>query len=350
MQNGGVMWSSEEIDALPVHFIFCTERTGSSLLTAMLNMHPEVLVASEEPFALYFYRRYGKKIRWTEKEITIFTEQFARLFEKNFNLYFDSKEALKAELMHHAKALSYDRLIKLCYLHFYDSRCKEKGGIRVLIDKQMKYVFHQSFIEKTFPDAKIIVLTRDVIPNVKAKHRRRIDYLSHPLYLAHLWKNTYRRCLRFKSITLISFEDLIDQPEEVLATLNRALDVPYYEGQLEYSAGFNALLKAREDRLSKEFIAKLKDFHRGLLKEPLQGSETILNGKHERLILHKTYEIRQQLGYEAKVLPSAFGFTDHFRWFFYGMLATLGRTGLWKTYACIPLWIKLRIRRKKESA
>ena len=163
------MWSAEELDNIPVHFILCTERTGSSLLTSMLNMHPSFLVSSEEPFALYFQNRYKKIRTWNEKDIANYVEDFFKLFEKNVTLYFDYKDRFHESLLAHKKWLNYERLIKLTYLHFYDGDIKDKSCVRVILDKQMKYIFHKNEVLSLFPNAQFILLTRDVLSNIEAK-------------------------------------------------------------------------------------------------------------------------------------------------------------------------------------
>lgn len=344
------MWEAKQLDAMPVHFIFCTERTGSSLLTAMLNMHPALLVASEEPFALYFQAKYQAKTTWTTKEISTFTKAFCFMFEKQFRLYYDGEKTLYDSMHHLATELSYDRLIKLCYINFYDSKVKPKDTVRVLIDKQMKYVYQASFIKQRFPNAKILILTRDVLPNVKAKKRRRIDFLHHPYYLAHLWKNTYERCLTFPHSMLVSFEDLIAQPDTVLASINAYFEVAYADQQLEYTQGFNALISQRQEGLSRPYIEELKDFHRGILQQPIQGKEVFLSHHQEAMILKKTELVRKALGYavqEPSITPSVL---DSIAWRWYGVLAYVGRTWLWTTYARIPLSIKRLLRKRKDLA
>jgi hypothetical protein len=41
----------QDIDKISLNFILSTGRTGSTLLSSMLNMHPNVISTSEEPFA-----------------------------------------------------------------------------------------------------------------------------------------------------------------------------------------------------------------------------------------------------------------------------------------------------------
>ena len=83
-----MVYSKEKLDSIPVHFILCTERTGSSLLSLMLNLHPNILSPSEEPFALYFWKKYRNKENWSEDDIVKYVDQFFLLAEKKYRPVF----------------------------------------------------------------------------------------------------------------------------------------------------------------------------------------------------------------------------------------------------------------------
>ena len=74
-----MIFTQEKLDAIELHFILCTERTGSSLLSLMLNLHSSILCPSEEPFALYFWNTYKNKIDWEEKDIINYVNSFFTL-------------------------------------------------------------------------------------------------------------------------------------------------------------------------------------------------------------------------------------------------------------------------------
>jgi hypothetical protein len=82
------IYDAKSLDEISIHFILCTERTGSSLLCLMLNLHPEIISPSEEPFALYLYPNYHKIVTWTDEDIAYYVEDFFLLAEKNMALYF----------------------------------------------------------------------------------------------------------------------------------------------------------------------------------------------------------------------------------------------------------------------
>ena len=347
------MWQSDELDSIPIHFILCTERTGSSLLTTMLNMNSSLIVASEEPFALYFSSKYGKILHWNERRINAYVDDFFSLFEKNAALYFEHKDRFTQCLMAHAPILNYDRLIKLTYLNFYDGDIKNKDSIKVILDKQMKYVFHKEEITRLFPSACFLILTRDVLKNIEAKARRGIDFFSHPYYLSNVWKLTYEEALRFPRTQILSFETFISDPEAALKTLNAFWGVPYESAQMNHQAGFSALLAHRSHRLSPEFIKKISDFHRGILDtEPraTQIAVETISQKQQVIILKQTHETSMLLGYANPPIEMTLNPWDSLSWNFYRMLALLFRPYLWRMYRRFPTKLKriLRLRKKQH--
>ena len=346
------MWRSDELDSIPIHFILCTERTGSSLLSTMLNMNPSLIVASEEPFALYFSGKYGNIRDWNVQQITAYVDDFFSLFEKNAALYFEHKDRFTQCLMAHAPILNYDRLIKLTYLNFYDRDIKNKDSIQVILDKQMKFVFQKEEITRLFPSATFLILTRDVLKNIEAKARRGIDFFSHPYYLSNVWKLTYEQALRFPRTQILHFETFISDPEAALKTLNTFWGVPYESAQLDYQAGFNALIAHRWHLLSPEFIKKISDFHRGILDaEPraTQIAVETISQKQQAVILKQTQETRNLLGYTNPTIVMKLNRWDGLSWTFYRILALLFRPYLWRIYRLLPLKLKRIIRRRKNQ-
>lgn len=346
------MWRSDELDSIPIHFILCTERTGSSLLTTMLNMNSSLIVASEEPFALYFSGKYGKILHWNERRIHSYVDDFFSLFEKNAALYFEHKDRFTQCLMAHASILNYDRLIKLTYLNFYDGGIKNKDSIQVILDKQIKYVFHKEEITRLLPSASFLILTRDVLKNIEAKARRGIDFFSHPYYLSNVWKLTYDEALRFPRTQILHFETFISDPEAALKTLNLRWGVPFEAAQLNYQAGFSALLAKRSLLLSPEFIEKISDFHRGILDtEPraTQIAVETISQKQQGVILKLTHETRNLLGYTNTPIAMRINRWDGLSWIFYRMLALLFRPHLWRLYRLFPLRLKRILRRRKKQ-
>ena len=156
----------------------------------MLNLHPNIISPSEEPFALYFYDKYKNKVKWTDYEISNFVDEFWLMAEQSLELYYTSKEKLYSELIKHKDALNYKLLCNVVYMQFYEP--KPKSEINIIIDKQIKYFFCLKKILKIFPDSKFIILVRDPKVNAISKKNRNLNIGKNPMYLAALWNNTYK--------------------------------------------------------------------------------------------------------------------------------------------------------------
>lgn len=349
------MWTPEQLDEIQVHFILCTERTGSSLLANMLNMHPELIVPSEEPFALYFKKKYQHKTHWTEAVLIHFVDAFFALFERNVHLFYEDKSIFFASLLEHRSFLTYDRLIKLCYLHFYAREVKPKSEIKIILDKQMKYVFHQKELFQLFPKAKFIVLTRDVMTNIVAKQGRSIDFFQHPFYLANIWEMTYKTCLTFPKdrFAIVHFEDLLKNPPETLKAINAYFGLNYVEAQNHHAGSFQKLIEHRKAILSSTFVENIKSFHSGLLgdidKRKLEQGKQSLSTNSKNVIGIKTNATRNALGYFQENNTERFSMALMLKWNFYRWLAVLFRPWLWKSYRIIPLQMKLALRKMRKG-
>lgn len=343
-------WTAKQLDEMPVHFILCTERTGSSLLSLMLNLNDAIQCPSEEPFALYLEPKYGKIQDFSAEQISQFVDDFFLMAEKNIDLYFSKKEVFLQNLLQHKAFLNYERLIKLTYLHFLD--IKDKSGVEVIIDKQIKYFFYLNDIKRIFPNAKFIVLVRDVRDNIVSKKNRALNWSSNPLFLACLWKQTYAniKLLKNSDWMWIRYEDFVLNTEACLQTICEFVNVPFQPKMLETKGTFQRLLSAKESDLNPSFVKHLKDFHSGLDQLP----NTSKIGQYKQLdtsVLENVEAIcRNELihfGYlEDKNQKSkvVFGRT------FYCLLANLYRKQLLAFYKHIPLQFKLWRKKKNQKS
>jgi len=340
-------WTSEKLDNLPVHFILCTERTGSSLLSLMLNLNDAIQCPSEEPFALYLAPKYSKIKQFTIEILTNYVEDFFLMAEKNIDLYFSKKDVFLENLMAHKDFLNYELLVKLTYLHFID--IKDKSEVKVIVDKQIKYFFYLPQLQQLFPKAKYIVLVRDVRDNIVSKKNRSLNWSSNPLFLACLWKQTYAQIekLRSNEWMWIRYEDFVINTELCLQGICEFLNVPFQEKMMETKGVFQQLIAAKEKDLNPRFVKHLKDFHSGLDQVP----NTSKIGQYKQLdaaIVSSVESIcHQQLAFFGYI-ESNENITKNtsINSLFYCLLAKMYRKNLLAFYYKIPVSWKLR--RKKS--
>ncbi|MEY4572391.1 MAG: hypothetical protein RLZ10_1630 [Bacteroidota bacterium] len=341
-------FSAEQLDQIDVHFILCTERTGSSLLALMLNLNDHICCPSEEQFALYLFKKYGNQSSYSESEIQQFVDEFYLIAEKNTDLYFSKRNVFRENLMNHLPILNFERLMKLTYLHFYD--VKDKSQVKVIIDKQIKYFFHLPEIKSIFPHAKFTVLIRDVRDNVVSKKNRKLNWLSNPLFLSYLWRDTYKNIQFLKNAyLLVRYEDFVSSPQKELERICNYYSIPFQEKMLATVGVFDQFLDKKQPDVETKFLEHLKDFHSGLNSLPSKdkiGQYRSLN--HEMLkkinwICRTEFNQFKYENYSNQSKPSII------ERYFYWILSKCYRKWLLNLYRSIPLIIKLWIKKSRKK-
>ncbi len=341
--------TAEYLDNLPVHFVLCTERTGSSLMSLMLNLHSKIICPSEEQFALYFAKKYSKKVNWTDSDIEKYVDEFWLMFEKNIDLYFSDKETFLNNLKQHREFLNYSRLVKLSYLHFID--LKDKSEIEVIVDKQIKYFFHLPALIELFPSAKFIVLTRDVRDNIISKKKRALNWNQNPFFLAYLWSQSYSNMnqLQNKSVLIVKFEDFIAHTESTLKKICHFLNQEFQLSMLQTEGVFDRLIESKKERMQKQYVEKLKDFHSGLNSVPNTkkiGVYKEMEANELRAIESICGDLLEKFDYDlTEKQENSFSLKK----IYFSFLAKCYRTYLLKFYFKLPLIIKLHLKKIRRK-
>ena len=341
-------FSAEQLDQIAVHFILCTERTGSSLLALMLNLNDEICCPSEEQFALYLSPRYGNKSSFNETDVEQYVSDFYLIAEKNTDLYFSKRGEFLENLKNHLPILNFERLIKLTYLHFYD--IKDKSNIKVIIDKQIKYFFHLPEIKKIFPQAKYSVLIRDVRDNVVSKKNRKLNWLSNPLFLSYLWRDTYRN-IQFlnKDYLLLKYENFVSIPKKELERICDFYAISFQEKMLETDGVFKQFLNEKKDDVDAGFLKHLKEFHSGLNSIPSKdkiGQYVSLDPEILKQINWICRDEFKQFEYENYSNQSKPPIITRF---YYSILSKCYRKWLLNAYRSVPLIFKLWIKKRRKK-
>lgn len=340
-------WTSDQLDAIQIHFVLCTERTGSSMLSLMLNLNQEVISPSEEQFALYFYKKYKNKSQWNDQDLKQFIKEFYLLFDRNVDLYFEDRSTFERRLKAHKEELNYSRLIKLCYLSFYDAHVKDKSAIKFIIDKQIKYVYHLDRLISIFPEAKFIILSRNIFDNINAKQKRKLNWNQNPRYLAEIWVGAYSRALEIPESKriIISFEQLLTHPETILKEISRFIGFTYNDKMLATEGVFDQLIQQRKSRLDPSYLEKLNQFHSGLKKT--------LNPELNKKIIDSSNEF--QITKNQVIIMNKLTYKEHDMWVessenkLQKLLAYAYRPLMLDLYFNLPLSIKIMIKQLKKK-
>lgn len=263
----------ERLEKVELHFIITFGRSGSTLLQAMLNRHPNILATLEQQFFLVNYKYFHSKKNWQDSDIKLFVKNIwlrkkdmAYLWKIDESSLIDQLKALRTN-----NKLNYQNACKLVYMNHQQFN----ENTKIIIDKNPIYLAHTDKILKIFPKTKIILLLRDYrgfyasITNYHSK-----PFKSNFAYLT-TWKIGAKRLIKQLSKDktnhlFLKYEDLITQPENKLRAISSYLSVEFSPLMLDYQVNdsFNSkkLITKRD-----AFQKTIKKNHRNLNK-PLIGS------------------------------------------------------------------------------
>lgn len=340
----------EHFRSIPVHFILCTERTGSSMLTTMLNASDEILSTSEELFALYFYPKYKHKVQWSEEDVDHFIYELTLMHEDHIQMYFSDVSVLKQSMLEQKQNLPYQDLVRLIYLHFID--LKDKTRVKVIVDKQIKFLYHLKEVNRIFPDSKFIVLHRDVRDNVVSRRNKKMNDSDSYIYLAGIWNDTYSKVEELirrygRQVLPVKYEELVKEPVKELQKICAFLNVTYDPAMLNFHENFSAYLTAKKEVVGEDYYQSVIHLHDAMLK-PLDANKigywkTHMDKATAAKIAGICYKTGQSLGYD---LAEPFGVTP---------LSIYDKLNVWyarlmryhyiRFYLALPLWVKLAIKK-----
>jgi hypothetical protein len=227
------MTLQDRLDNIQLHFIVGIGRSGSTLLTALLNENENCISTPEIHHFIKFFKKY--------KNISLISRQVIDDYKCYIELYFKYKKnpligPQNYTLINSLKIgdqITYAQLTKLVYLGLYG----EKGiinDVRVIVDKNPYYTLQLREINQVFPDAKYIALIRDyrgfLLSNLQSKKigtfRKSVCYyaLAWNLFISEII--TYKTLFKNR-LKIVKYEDLVSNKELVVKEVFEFLNVPF---------------------------------------------------------------------------------------------------------------------------
>lgn len=342
--------SVDNINAIKLNFIICMERTGSSMFTAMLNKNENVLSTSEEPFALYLYKKYHKKKHYTKAEIDILINDFWGTTERNLSLYYETKENLRESLYYYMPHIDFHFLCKLFYLHFIP--LKDKNKIEIIIDKQIKYIHYIPQIMKMFPDAKILILVRNHKEVITSWKKRKLGLSEDAAYLGMAYNINYSNAkktldLKLDNVGLIKYEELVLNPKIELKKACDFFGISYSESMIDHHTQFNTYIDRMSDKVDSSFLKSMKEFQSNTLK-PIS---TELIDEWKKVLTEDEIAVSEKInekldisyGYNKVSKSYSYTFSDRLNI----LMAIIEKKVYHKLYIESPIWFKLMVKKRK---
>lgn len=208
-------------------FIVGVPRSGTTLLASLISSHHEISCGPETQFFNQTTIEEREKAvndpEWPKHGVKLVTQ--LHLAGKPVFRHFDlSTEDIENYLCE--KAPSQRALLESLTVQF-----SQKQGKRLWAEKTPGHLHHVEEIKRIFPSAKIIHIVRD--PRDTSRSMSEVPWASDSLVV-----NAYRWCedmriARDLSCFTMRYEDLLDEPDEVMGSLFRYLNVG--PSQADYS-------------------------------------------------------------------------------------------------------------------
>lgn len=231
------MMSIEEIEKIPFFFIIGRPRSGTTMLSTILDANRQTAMPIESKIIIFLYFKFKKVKNWDKKLLLKFYD--AIFEEPKMDTWMINKAKLKEEILQLGEKATFQRLIKLIYLNYISFF--EKENIIIIGDKNPGYSYvtsHFKILLGLFPEAKIIHLARDYRDHYLSM--RTVDFEGNHLSLVcYKWKYSFLNIRKImknnpQNYYFLRYEDLVIHPEKEMTTLCSFLGITFHKSMLEY--------------------------------------------------------------------------------------------------------------------
>jgi hypothetical protein len=260
----------EKLNKVPFFYILSMGRSGSTLLQLLLDAHPETNIPFESRFIIHLHYKYSTKTSWTVAEKKMFLNDLYKDYKINTYWEIDKKK-LEQEILSSSSKITFFELCRLVTANFISFFPKE--AIKVQGSKNPIYGLWSDVLYQINKESKFIHLIRNPY-GVVASHKKLGK--KNLTYYAYRWDFMNKKIEKLKRKTphnfiTISYEDLINKPEETVKKVCVFLGIDFLASQMKFNE------KIKEQKLIIEASneqTRLKKFnsHMKNLTSPINSS------------------------------------------------------------------------------
>jgi hypothetical protein len=316
-------------ERLPFPFVVGCGRSGTTLVRALLDAHPDIAVPFESYFPVWFARDRTKYETPTGFAVDRFVDDVVA--HESFTRWGldagSTREQIRA-----ADPASYPDAIRACFASYARAQGKSRYA-----DKTPIFVNHIPLLASMFPEAVFIHLVRD--GRDVALSRTQVAWGTQRFAQEALrWRDEVERgrrdgeALGAAHYREVHYEALLDDPERVARELCGLVDVDFDPSMLRYYEQVEQVLDSQP----------YPEEHRNLLRPPTKTRDwrTELDGEQIALFDQLAGPTLRRFGYErgdarASVRPRLHALTARAR---YGVTSGYRRTrsALWRAVYSRP--------------
>lgn len=309
----------QQLDATRLHFIVGAGRSGTTLLSLMLNAHPHISCTPEVKQLLTFYKNYSPQpIVATEQYIANFEQYQAVRYKGKSNKgifwSFDMPQFI-AQLRQYAGRLNYPQVGKL-FLRSVKTAQKQDEQIKAIVNKNPDFTFYIPELLRLYPDARIMVSLRDYRA-VYLSQKDTKDTNNFSRYMgnnaaavAYFWElhnAEVLRCLQQypQQMRLVPYERLVNDKEQMLRELCDFLAIDYRPEMLNPEQHTQDKAAITQQLTDERKHKRKNDFTKQVFTDRLNAWKTQLSATEIATCEAICSAMGKQLGYEPTIQLSA---------------------------------------------
>lgn len=233
--------SKQRLSETPVNFIIGSPRSGTTLLTTILNANNEVLCLPETKFILTFYQKFAHQHPINPFFADTFNSytalRYQKLNQRQEVLLWDyDKDVYFKFDAQELKNLTYAELMTLLMLNM-SMKGKDNNAVKLVVDKEPDYTFWVKTLLSIYPNAKFLVAMRDYRSVVLSKKEsgRRIKNVS---FHAYEWLKYGETIISLQQqyperIKLIHYEQMVLNTEQQVKEICSFFNLTYDQSMLK---------------------------------------------------------------------------------------------------------------------
>ena len=250
-----------------INYIIGIGRSGSTLLTTILNAHSSMKAIPEIPISIFFAANY-KKIN--KRDL---------ILEKQTEVYLGYIQKIRpiALVDLHAKQLFTDKTEYNDYESFLQhvfsefEIAKKIGVADQYVDKNPFYTFHYKKLKKLSKDPKFIIIVRDYRANVLSRKSKPLNKPGNIIYNAFRWRFFFKeinKLSRNSDCLAIRYEDLVVNETAEISKICDFLSLPF-----EFEMLANRMVNNISETVAEEKTKRFVDEHFSGLSKPMHSSK-----------------------------------------------------------------------------
>ena len=250
-----------------INYIIGIGRSGSTLLTTILNAHSSMKAIPEIPISIFFAANY-KKIN--KRDL---------ILEKQTEVYLGYIQKIRpiALVDLHAKQLFTDKTEYNDYESFLQhvfsefEIAKKIGVVDQYVDKNPFYTFHYKKLKKLSKDPKFIIIVRDYRANVLSRKSKPLNKPCNIIYNAFRWRFFFKEINKISGNSdclVIRYEDLVVNESKEISNICDFLSLPFESSMLT-----NRMVDNISETVVEEKTKRFVDEHFSGLSKPMHSSK-----------------------------------------------------------------------------